>query len=394
MSQELINHSPDLKQLRDEGFEVEVRSAFLLVSGVPYLDQNHQVKYGTLVSELTLAGDRTTKPGDHVIHFIGDQPCRKDGRAITSLTLRVGDQTLAEGLVVNRSFSNKPEAGYTDYHEKITRYIEIISAPVRSIDPSITAKTFNVIESKAGESVFKYLDTNSSRAEIDRITDKLKGKRIAIIGLGGTGSYILDLVAKTPVAEIHLFDGDFFLQHNAFRAPGAAAVDVLRGKSTKVEYFKEIYSRMHSAIVAHPHYIDPDNITTFEGFDFVFICIDTGRAKKALIESLEELGISFIDVGMGVEVVEDDLIAMVRTTASTPTQRKHIWEKGRISFAEIDPDDDYDSNIQIADLNALNATLAVIKWKKLAGFYNDVTREHHNVYTLNDNMLLNDDTET
>jgi hypothetical protein len=31
----------------------------------------------------------------------------------------------------------------------------------------------------------------------------------------------LDFVAKTPVEEIHLFDSDVFLQHNAFRAPGA-----------------------------------------------------------------------------------------------------------------------------------------------------------------------------
>ncbi|WP_318271316.1 ThiF family adenylyltransferase [Sphingobacterium cellulitidis] len=46
---------------------------------------------------------------------------------------------------------------------------------------------------------------------------KLERQKIAIIGLGGTGAYILDMVAKTPVKEIHLFDGDSFDQHNAFR---------------------------------------------------------------------------------------------------------------------------------------------------------------------------------
>jgi hypothetical protein len=40
---------------------------------------------------------------------------------------------------------------------------------------------------------------------------KLELGKIAIIGLGGTGSYVLDLAAKTPVKEIHLFDGDKFL---------------------------------------------------------------------------------------------------------------------------------------------------------------------------------------
>jgi tRNA A37 threonylcarbamoyladenosine dehydratase len=38
------------------------------------------------------------------------------------------------------------------------------------------------------------------------VTAKLEGKKIAIVGVGCTGSYILDLVAKTPVSEIHMYD--------------------------------------------------------------------------------------------------------------------------------------------------------------------------------------------
>ena len=71
--------------------------------------------------------------------------------------------------------------------------------------------------------MFLYEDTASSRADIVTINSKLKSLRIGIVGLGGTGSYVLDFVAKTPVKEIHLFDGDTFDQHNAFRAPGAAS---------------------------------------------------------------------------------------------------------------------------------------------------------------------------
>ena len=69
------------------------------------------------------------------------------------------------------------------------------------------------------DSVFLYEDTASSHAlDIVAINAKLKPLRIVIVGLGGTGSYVLDFVAKTPVKEIHLFDGDTFLQHNAFRS--------------------------------------------------------------------------------------------------------------------------------------------------------------------------------
>jgi hypothetical protein len=52
---------------------------------------------------------------------------------------------------------------------------------------------------------------------------------------------------------------------------------------------------------------------------------------------------------------------------------------------------EYSTNIQIAELNALNAALAVIKWKKLAGFYQDLDFEHHCSYTIGGNMLRNED---
>ena len=61
---------------------------------------------------------------------------------------------------------------------------------------------------------------------------------VAIIGLGGTGGYILDFVAKTPVKQIRLFDPDVFLSHNAFRAPGAPMLEELRDAPKKVDYLK------------------------------------------------------------------------------------------------------------------------------------------------------------
>lgn len=53
--------------------------------------------------------------------------------------------------------------------------------------------------------------------------------------------------------------------------------------------------------------------------------------------------------------------------------------------------DEYAQNIQIADLNALNAALAVIKWKKLCGFYQDFEHEHHSTYTSDGNAMTNED---
>jgi hypothetical protein len=85
MSHRLINHSPDLTRLQNEGYELEIRGAFLLVHHVPYVNANRQVKYGTLVSTLTLSGDATGVPDSHVMHFIGEHPCNASGGIITAI---------------------------------------------------------------------------------------------------------------------------------------------------------------------------------------------------------------------------------------------------------------------------------------------------------------------
>src|SRR5207237_4358755 len=142
----------------------------------------------------------------------------------------------------------------------VTRYAEIISNPARAIDPSVTAKNFSPVPRGEEESVFNYFDTASSRAGITAVTAKLALGKVGIVGLGGTGSYVLDLVAKTPVREIHLFDGDEFLQHNAFRSPGAPSLEELRRKPLKTEYLRELYGRMHKKIVSHPTYVDSSHV--------------------------------------------------------------------------------------------------------------------------------------
>lgn len=39
------------------------------------------------------------------------------------------------------------------------------------------------------ENIFQYPDSNSSRAKIEYLNRKFLNQKIAIIGLGGTGSY-------------------------------------------------------------------------------------------------------------------------------------------------------------------------------------------------------------
>lgn len=388
MSQRLISRSEDLKRLRDEGYEVEVRDGYLLIGHVPHVTPERKVKYGTLVTELTLAGDITTRPGDHTMRFAGEAPCDRHGGVLSKILINSTHQQLAPGIEVDHHFSSKPHEGYADYYEKVTSYVRILSGPAQALDGEATAQTFTAIEETEDGSVFNYLDTASSRSGIGALTEKLRDSKIAIAGLGGSGSYVFDLVAKTPVGEIHVFDGDAFLQHNAFRAPGAPSIEDLREKPSKGTYFQGVYSKMRQGIFVHDEYIDGLNVDLLRDMNFVFLALDDGEVRKLVVEKLEEWEISFVDVGIGIFEANGLLGGQVRVTTSTPSRPS---TDGRIPLGVPDPDNQYGQNIQTAELNALSAALAVIKWKKHVGFYLDLENEHFSVYEIDGNNLLNED---
>lgn len=239
-------------------------------------------------------------------------------------------------------------------------------------------------------SPFVYADTATPRAGIDAVSARLAGGTIAIIGCGGNGSYILDLVAKTPVERILLIDGDVMEQHNAFRSPGAASKAEVNADMFKVDYFARIYGRMHAGIEAHAAHLEADNFDMLDAVDFAFLCVDSVEARAEIVPALRARDIPFIDTGIGLTLVDDQLMGMIRVTTSTPLVRGHTNARGRIPI-ETSGADIYRSNIQISDMNALAAALAVMRWKRLRGFYLDLEGEYHATFAVDGNHMLNED---
>lgn len=382
MSAEVINHSPDLKRLQDEGYELEVKQGHAIIYNIPYLDSNLQLQMGTMVSPLNMSGETAKYPNTgnaHVINFSGSYPYRSNGEQLRQIVLSESRQMIV-GINTDYMFSNKPSGGYNDYYQKFKNYIDILVNEAKALYSDVTPKTFKRIVSK-DDDVFVYSDTNASRAAISNISDKFRDQKIAIVGLGGTGSYILDQVAKTPVLEIHLFDGDKFCQHNAFRSPGAADVNTIKNSVYKTDYHTSIYKNMHKKIVSHPYYLEEANIDELSEATFVFIAIDSSDAKKSIIDFLFAKRIPFIDTGIDIQKVNESLLASARITACTNGNREVI--DNYISFAKTD-NDIYQSNIQTADMNSFCALMAVIKWKKLIGFYIDDNPKQVCAYDTND----------
>lgn len=392
MSQKLISRDPHLQQLVNEGYALEIRSGHLLVHSVPYVDATRQVKTdGVLV--MALAGESSTVPPLHTAFFIGAYPCTMEGAELGQMRGPNIDKQLAKDLVVDHHFSAKPPSGnYPNFHEKVALYVEAISGPAQALQPGVTARTFKPIAMPEEESVFLYMDTASTRAGLRVVSQRFSGLKIAIVGLGGTGAYVLDLVAKTPVAEIHLFDGDTTYQHNAFRFPGAMTLEELEAAPKKVDHMVDVYSRMRRGIVPHPEMITPDNVQVLRDFDHVFLCVDKGSVRRLVVEALRGSQTQIFDVGMGVQLDEEtqQVHGICRTTALTESQHAHAerW----IPMEDTDDHGVYRNNVQIADLNALNAALAVIRWKKACGFYANGGSEHHMAYTVSTNIITNSET--
>ena len=114
-----------------------------MISHVPYVTAARQVAFGKLISELTLAGDKTTVPSSHVAMFSGSTPCDLAGTPLTKLINSSGRSLVGDGLEVDHRFSSKPTGGgYPDYYDKVTTYLAILGQYASALDAAATAATF------------------------------------------------------------------------------------------------------------------------------------------------------------------------------------------------------------------------------------------------------------
>ena len=390
MSHALIARNPDLRRLEKEGYTLRmVDGGYLLTENVPYVTGHGEVQEGTLVMELTLSGDLTVPPATHVAHWAGEFPYDASGNKLLALIHKNTKRgSLSDFIPPTYQLSAKPNDRYRDYHHKVTTYVEILSREARDISPDSTAQQWRVIaDQDDADSVFLFADTASARQNTTDLARKLQNERIAIVGVGGTGSYILDLVAKTWAREIHFFDDDPFLQHNAFRSPGPFSRDELEGGPLKSQFHAERYSRMRKAVIAHNTCIDETNVEQLGVFDTLFLCMDGHPIKAQILETCMAHDTLLIDVGMGLYRINDSLAGTIRTTICCAKRHQHA--ETCIDVAGDEAPGEYDRNTQLAELNALNAALAVIRWKKARGFYNALALEFNSEYIIDGNRLIN-----
>lgn len=376
---ELANHNEDLKRLLEKGYAIAEDHGHLVVRDIPYLDNNAQPQTGAIVSLISDIDGKKVKPHDHQIYFAGSHPCEINGTPIKGLGGGPNNLALQSSpdVVVQRSFSNKLMdenrnlRDYKDFFEEIEHYVRIISGPAME-KYGKSPYTFRLVEETPTQSVFKFRDTLTSRAQMVDLSAKFADDVVAVIGLGGTGSYVLDFLVKMPIKEIRGFDFDDFHVHTAYRSPGRLTANEEGSElgKNKAEVYRSRYENFRHGLRLEPKYIDAESLDSLSGVTFAFVCVDKGKSRAGIFDLLISNRIPFIDVGMGLKRSQGPIDGTLRATYYSVENGQRLRD---LNLAELvdDPEDEYRIHIQTAELNALNAAVAVIKFKQVRGFYLD-----------------------
>jgi hypothetical protein len=375
--------------LVEKGYAVAFDSNCMVIRDIPYLDALRQLQIGAIVTKLVFVDQERVTQDDHQIFFAGSIPHNLDGTPIPNLAGGPTQLVLSEAcsdVVVQRSFSNKPKIAkkFIDFFEKIESYVAIISGPAMELH-GINPYTFSIVKEVVSGSVFKFQDTLTSRAEITELSAKFKDDVIAVIGLGGTGAYVLDFLVKTPVREIRAFDLDAFHVHNAFRSPGR--LDPTELGKTKAEVYGTRYENFRAGLSVTPKLLDFSCTEDLDGVTFAFVCVDKGSARSGIFDLLISMSIPFVDVGMGLNRKRGPLNGQLRVTYYPSENSQNVRDKGLAPLVDSQ-DDLYKTNVQISELNALNACMAVIRFKQLRGFYFEENPCYHLLFEVGDLKIV------
>jgi tRNA A37 threonylcarbamoyladenosine dehydratase len=125
----------------------------------------------------------------------------------------------------------------------------------------------------------------------------LKAK-IAVIGIGGVGSWVAEALARSAVGEVNLFDLDHIAESNVNRQLHALENTFGQAKVSAMAQ-RVLQINPQCRVTPVESFIEADNleVITAAGFDYVIDCIDNFRTKAALIAACRREKVRIITVG-------------------------------------------------------------------------------------------------
>ena len=392
MFHRLVSHNEDIGALIRRGYAVGFDSNHLIVRDIPYLVEDLSLAWGAFAAKLDFIDEDRVKQTNHQVFFAGSHPHGLDRRPIGNIGFQPAKPHLTDAcsdLDFSAAFSNKiaGTSGFRDLFQKMEHYVSIISAPAMQLH-DVSPFTFRAYSDVPPDGIFRIQDTLTSRAGIGDLAALMSSETVAIIGAGGTGSYLFDFLAKSRVPKIRLFDSDQYHVHTVFRSPGAFTSSDFGRK--KVAVYEARYANLRGGLQFVDAYIDSSSTGHLDGVTFAFVCVDNGRSRRDVFDALIDQRIPFIDVGMGLRRSKSGgLKGMLRVTYFPAEQGSEVRAKGWCDEG-VGADDEYRTNMQIGELNSLNAALAIIRYKQVRGFYRDTSAPLNVGFAIGDLSLIGD----
>jgi len=358
------------------GFDVKVESGVISVIRVPCLLANEVVDYCSIEKSF----DPTNmKPNDKIgsaVHAVKIKTnVEHDGRVYHADGSPIESYIDGDG----KTWSNiSIKKGSQDCPEEDESARDLIHRYAKQIVGAVSAAGYSEPASLSIKHPFNIPNTFESRAAIGPVQDRVRDQRIAIIGLGGTGSYILDIIAKTPVSEIHLLDFDDINWHNLMRAPGAPTTEEIKSFKkefpSKINYHYSKYSSLRKGIQKHTIRVDDSptfsKLLSDHKISYAFVCIDQlansdSPRQDVVYCTLSAAGIPFIDSGISITLDNQTIGGAV--TISSYKGGSMEWKN--IPNARVEGNIPGYRNVQLPEVNALAASLAVMEWRRCTGQY-------------------------
>ena len=126
---------------------------------------------------------------------------------------------------------------------------------------------------------------------------RLRSSRIAVVGVGGVGSWAAEALARSGVEQIRLIDLDHIAESNANRQIQALGGEF--GKAKVVAMAQRIESiNPRARVICIEEFVCEDNVSALmRDLDLVLDCIDQVSAKAALIAHARAIGLRVITCG-------------------------------------------------------------------------------------------------
>jgi len=125
--------------------------------------------------------------------------------------------------------------------------------------------------------------------------EKLQQSKVAVFGLGGVGGYVVEVLARSGVGHLSIFDDDVVCLTNLNRQIFALHSTLGKNKvDIAVERIKDI--NPNCEVDARQMFYLPDNADEIDltSFDYVVDCIDTMAAKMELIKRCTALNVPLL----------------------------------------------------------------------------------------------------